>query len=451
MAFDVVTSCSCVRLHDISDSSSSNRTPRIVALIPQKSLGRALTVAGFLFIAALTLSPQYGTVKAPPSFCVLCGGSSVLDAILNVLLFIPLGVGLRLSGMSRRRAFAIGLVTTITVELLQLWIPGRDTSLGDIFTNSFGGFVGIICADIWRVVILPSRREAARIASAWVIVWLAILAASAELAHISLPHTSSWGVWAPELLHHDYFPGTVHGATAGGLPTPNAIAATSDDVRRRLSSDSVVVRADITGGSATTAMAAIATVYDWQKSQIFLLGERKGNLTFSLRMRTADVRISTPAIRLDSVFKHPRRSSRDTISVAGGLVDHRLWVSAESDGVRRERTLPVDAGLGWSYLLPFDYEYGAEAPWLTAMWLAALAAPGAYWAVRAGARVLLAVAAVMAAGLLAIPWLASVHATPWWEWLALMAGLLAGAVLGAAIVRASRPLSAGYGAPITLP
>jgi hypothetical protein len=254
MAFDVVTSCSCVRLHDISDSSSSNRTPRIVALIPQKSLGRALTVAGFLFIAALTLSPQYGTVKAPPSFCVLCGGSSVLDAILNVLLFIPLGVGLRLSGMSRRRAFAIGLVTTITVELLQLWIPGRDTS-----------------------------------------------------------------------------------------------------------------------------------------------------------------------------------------SVAGGLIDHRLWVSAEINGVRRERTLPVDAGLGWSYLLPFDYEYGAEAPWLTAMWLAALAAPGAYWAVRAGARVLLAVAAVMAAGLLAIPWLASVHATPWWEWLALVAGLLAGAGIGTATVRASRP------------
>ena len=439
MTFDVVTSCPSVRLHDISDSSSSNRTPRIVALIPQRSLGRALTVAGFLFIAALTLLPQYGTVKAPPSFCVLCGGSSILDAILNVLLFIPLGVGLRLSGMSRRRAFAIGLVTTITVELLQLWIPGRDTSLGDIFTNSFGGFAGIIGADIWRVVILPSRRQGARLAGAWAIVWLAILAASAELAHISLPPTSAWGVWAPELLHQDYFPGTVHGATAGGLPTPDAIAATSDDVRRRLSSDSVVVRADVTGGSATTAMAAIASVYDYRKSQIFLLGERKGNLTFSLRMRTADARISTPAIRLDSVFKHRRRSSRDTISVAGGLIDHRLWVSAESNGVRRERTLPVDAGLGWSYLLPFDYEYGAEAPWLTGLWLAGLAAPGAYWAVRAGARALVAVAAVMAAGLLAIPWLASVHATPWWEWLALAAGLLAGAVIGGETVRASRP------------
>ena len=78
-----------------------------------------------------------------PSLCLLCGDQSILDAVLNSLLFIPLGLGLRLAGMSRRRAFAIGLVTTITVETLQLGIPGRDTSLGDIFTNSFGGLLGI--------------------------------------------------------------------------------------------------------------------------------------------------------------------------------------------------------------------------------------------------------------------------------------------------------------------
>lgn len=371
---------------------------------------------------------------------MLCGDTSVLDAILNVLLFIPLGMGLRLAGLSRRRAFAIGLVTTITVELLQLGIPGRDSSLGDIFTNSFGGLIGIVGADIWRVIILPSRREAVRVAAGWVLIWLVVLCGSAELAHISLPQTTAWGVWEPELLHHDYFPGKVHGATAGGLPTPTSISATSADVRRRLSSDSVVVRAAVTGGAPTTAVAAIATVYDWKRSQIFMLGERRGNLTFSLRMRTADARVATPAIRLDSVFTHRRRAQTDTIEVAGGLIDHRLWVSAEANGVRRESTLPVDAGLGWSYLLPFDYEYGAEATWLTAFWLAGLAAPGAYWAVRAGLRALLATAAVMAAGLLAIPFAAGVHSTPWWEWLALAAGLLVGAAIGVATARASRPL-----------
>lgn len=408
-------------------------------MIPQRSFGRALTIAGFLFIAMLTLAPQYGSVKMPPSLCVLCGDTSVLDAMLNVMLFVPLGMGLRLAGMSRQRAFAIGLVTTITVELLQLGIPGRDTSLGDVFTNSFGGLIGIVCADIWRIVILPSRREAGRIASVWVVVWLTVLATSAELAHISLPPTSAWGVWAPELLHHDYFAGTVHDATAGGLPTPSSMSATSADVRRRLSSDSVVVRAKVTGGAPTTPIAAIATIYDWKRAQIFMLGERRGNLTFSLRMRTADAKISTPAIRLDGVFLHRRRAQRDTLEVAGGLIAHRLWISAEQNGVRRERSLPVDAGLGWSYLLPFDYEYGDEAPWLTALWLAGLAAPAAYWAARAGVRATLAAAAVMAIGLLAIPFATGVHPTPWWEWLGLAAGLLAGAAVGTASARASRP------------
>lgn len=346
-------------------------------------------------------------------------------------------MGLRLAGMSRRRAFTIGLVTTITVELLQIWIPGRDTSLGDVFTNSFGGFIGIICADIWRVVILPSRRAATRLAWGWTVLWVLILIASAELAHISLPNTTAWGTWRPELLHHDYFSGKVLSATAGGLPTPSAISATSADVRRRLSSDSVVVEATIVGGILSNPVAAIATVYDYKRSQIFLLGERKGNLIFSLRMRTADARVATPDIRLDSVFPRHRPATPDTMVVAGGLIHHQLWVSARKHGITRERTQPIDAGLGWSYLLPFDYEYGPEARWLTVLWLAGLSAPAMYWATRAGRMALVAVGASLAASLLLVPLVTGVHATTWWEWVALALGIGIGMLLAHDGVRSS--------------
>ena len=353
-------------------------------MIPQRLFGRKLWIAGFLFIALLTLTPQYSSTKVPPSLCLLCGEQSILDAVLNIILFIPLGIGLRLAGMSRRRAFAIGLVTTITVETLQLVIPGRDTSLGDIFTNSFGGLLGILCADVWRVVVLPSRRAATRLAIGWTLLWLLVLAMSGELAHISLPRTTAWGVWAPELLHQDYFPGKILSATAAGLPTPSAISGQSDDVRRRLDSDSVVVQATVVGAAMTTQRSSIASIYDYKRHQIFALGQRKGNLTFSLRMRTADATVATPTIRLDSVFPRHRPPTPDTIVVAGGLIHHRLWISAAHKGVRRERTLPIDAGLGWSYFVPFDYEYGWEAPWLTALWLAGLSAPAMYWASRVG-------------------------------------------------------------------
>jgi hypothetical protein len=409
-------------------------------LTPQKRFGRALSIAGVVFIAVLTLSPQYQATKLAPSLCLLCGDTSVLDAILNVFLFIPFGMGLRLAGLSWRRAFAIGLVTTITVELLQLWIPGRDTSLGDVFTNAFGGFLGIIAADIWRVVLLPSRRAAARLAWGWTLLWVLVLAVSAELAHISLPRTKAWGTWKPELLHHDYFSGQVLAATAGGLRTPYAISATSADVRRRLSSDSVVVEATVVGGSATSPIAAIATVYDFNRSQIFLLGERNGALIFSLRMRTADARVATPDIRLDSVFPRHGTGKRDTMWVAGGLIHHSLWVSVRNRGVTRERTQPIDAGLGWSYLLPFDYEYGPEAPWLTVLWLAGLCAPAMYWAARLGRSAAFAVGASLAAALLIIPFVTGVHATAWWEWIGLALGAGIGVLLGGFAARMSPPI-----------
>jgi hypothetical protein len=370
---------------------------------------------------------------------LLCGEQSVLDAVLNVILFIPLGVGLRLAGLSRRRAFAIGLVTTITVELLQLYIPGRDTSLGDVFTNSFGGFLGILFADVWRVVLVPDRRAAKRLAIGWTVLWALVLMASAALTHISLSKSTMWGVWKPEDLHHDYFPGKVLSATAAGLPYPGGMNGASEDVRRRFVTDSVVVQGTVVGAALSGTYSSVANIYDYEKQQLFMLGQRRGNLIFTLRMRTADLKIKTPTIRLDSVFPRHRPLKLDTIYVAGGVVHKQLWIRAEDHGVVRERTLPLDAGLGWSYFLPFDYEYGREAPWLTALWLAGLSAPALHWATRAGRRAAFAVLASLAAALLVIPLAAGAHATAWWEWLALVAGACLGVAIGSATVRTRRP------------
>jgi hypothetical protein len=348
-------------------------------------------------------------------------------------------MGMRLAGVSRRRAYAIALVISITVEILQYWIPGRDTSLSDVITNSSGAFIGIVCADVWRVIVFPVRRTSTLLAWGWTLLWIFVLIASGELAHISLPNTTAWGTWRPELMHHDYFPGNVLSATAGGLATPYAISGASADVRRRLSSDSVVVEATVVGGILTNPVSAIAAVYDYKRAEIFMLGQRKGNLIFSLRMRTADVRVATPDIRLDSVFPRYRPARPDTMIVAGGLIHHQLWISARSKGVTRERTQPIDAGLGWSYFVPFDYEYGPEARWLTVLWIAGLAAPAVYWATRAGQTTLFAVAACLAASLMVVPLATGVHATAVWEWIALALGLAIGVLVGRDGARASPP------------
>ncbi|BAY82384.1 hypothetical protein NIES267_18640 [Calothrix parasitica NIES-267] len=80
------------------------------------------------------------------------------DQVNNVLLFLPFGFGL--TGVLQRRKtklilqlVAVTLASTAlssTVELLQILVPSRTPTPADIFNNSFGGFLGLICFYIWN-------------------------------------------------------------------------------------------------------------------------------------------------------------------------------------------------------------------------------------------------------------------------------------------------------------
>ncbi|MGD1912599.1 MAG: VanZ family protein [Rivularia sp. (in: cyanobacteria)] len=78
------------------------------------------------------------------------------DQVNNVLLFLPLGFGL--TGLLRRTKFILQVAAVIlasaalssTVELLQILVPSRTPTPADIFNNSFGGFLGLICFYIWN-------------------------------------------------------------------------------------------------------------------------------------------------------------------------------------------------------------------------------------------------------------------------------------------------------------
>jgi hypothetical protein len=82
--------------------------------------GAALAAAGVLAIAAATLTPAAETARTPAFGCVICGPDGGLDALANVLLFVPLGAGLALRRWRPSRALAAVALTTLAVELLQL-------------------------------------------------------------------------------------------------------------------------------------------------------------------------------------------------------------------------------------------------------------------------------------------------------------------------------------------
>ncbi|MBW4593841.1 MAG: VanZ family protein [Brasilonema angustatum HA4187-MV1] len=80
------------------------------------------------------------------------------DQVNNILLFAPFGFGLA-SLLQRRKMkpinqFIIVILLSaglsLTVEALQVFLPSRTPTPADIFNNTIGGLVGLICFCLWN-------------------------------------------------------------------------------------------------------------------------------------------------------------------------------------------------------------------------------------------------------------------------------------------------------------
>lgn len=107
-------------------------------------LGLSLTAILFL-----TLMPvpewQWGTEKRF-DLCVLCIAGAVPDFLQNILLFLPLGVALAFRRYRLWPAVLFGALFSLTIEITQFVIPGRDPSLQDICSNTLGTLLGFAVA-----------------------------------------------------------------------------------------------------------------------------------------------------------------------------------------------------------------------------------------------------------------------------------------------------------------
>jgi VanZ family protein len=131
----------------------------------------ALAIAGILF---LTLYPfRFSLHMRPPlnrsPFLLVGGGktSGPFDAFLNMSLFVPFGLGLsqklREKGKSRATilllTMAAGAFLSYCIELMQIYIPTRDSGWEDVFTNATGAVVGYCLFELVGKPILKSASE----------------------------------------------------------------------------------------------------------------------------------------------------------------------------------------------------------------------------------------------------------------------------------------------------
>jgi len=387
-------------------------------------------------IGRLTLTSGDPLLLEPTGvWCLVCGSRGGVDVLLNVLLFMPLGVGLALSGVGVRRAALVGLGLSLCVEAIQLGaLVGRAASLSDLLTNTTGTLLGAALTRHWRRWLLPVPATAARLAAAAWVLWAGTLAlGSWGLGRSPIPARGTHVMELPPRSgQYRTYEGQVLAATLGG---PAASGVTPDALPALLA-DSATASAAVHAMLPPGMLRPVVYAFDERWRAILVLGQRQRDLRFTVGTNAAAARLRNATFTLPDAFPSaavvgpghdPARGP--LVRVSARATRTHVTLGAEWANERRVRTVVLSPHLAWTFVAPFNLVYGRWGPALTVLWVAALVLPMAYWMRRArppgpATRALLAV--VVVATMWGASWLAGLAPMPWFEWL----GAALGAVLG---------------------
>src|SRR5574338_14227 len=189
-----------------------------------------LTATWLTVIAGFTLVPlpsQLAQAAATPWYCVVCGDQGMVDVLLNVALFVPLGLGLGLLGARPFRALLAGFALALAIELLQATlVTGRDPSLSDVLTNSCGTFMGACLAMMGPALWRPSVASARQLAIGAALGWLTMLGLTGWLLAGDGAAGATRLVQAPEVPFLDHFGGSIEASEAQERSGSRALSAT---------------------------------------------------------------------------------------------------------------------------------------------------------------------------------------------------------------------------------
>jgi len=398
-----------------------------------RRVGWIITIASLVAIAFATLAPE------PPGpvvshFCLACGSFGTVDAMLNIVLFVPLGIGLALSAVPGKRA-------------LLAVIPGRDSTLGDVLTNTVGGALGFAIAAHARLLLQPPPRIATNLVAGWAVVWLTIQAISSYGFAVTLPHTQYFGQIARTLGNFGVFPGHVLSAGVDGVHLPDTAIGDSRAVEQLLR-DGATVTAQVISAEPPREIAPIVRLADSRKREIVLLAQERDGLVFGVRTGAAALRVRPPLFSLRGAFPSHESSGSllmDTVTVSGQYAGNAVTLQADRRLQSREHRIQLSSSLGWTLWLPFRWfiegtRTEQAVGWL---WLGFLTIPLGYWSIRGRdwsapqrvgwreATFLVSLITFMGGGLTLFPHLFGLPGGPSGDWAATFVGFFAGYALGA--------------------
>jgi VanZ like family len=392
-------------------------------------LGTTIGVLGAAFVLVATLTPVRdvrGMALATPLLCLLCGDYGGADVAANLLLFLPLALGLRLSGQSWGRTVLVCGLLSFTVELLQLRIvSGRDASLSDLLANTTSAAIGATLGGILPQMVAPRPRAAAVFFAGGTALLLLLLATSAWLLAPWVPDGPLSSRWAHIAPGFDVFTGSVEAVHLDGAPMPpDGTPSDSAALRGRFAAGSLALEADVISGVPVP-----------DRSWIYMLqAASDGVLTLSQLRREARIEVPARALRfrmfLPAVTLPEGLPERAGVPVrlTASRRDGRVRLTSEYAGRERSIELAISPAYGWIMVLPFDLATGTGVRWITALGLALAALPLGYWARQTGRPVaaLAGLAAALVLALAVIPAAGGFSPVHWSEWLAGVLGAAGG-------------------------
>jgi hypothetical protein len=387
-----------------------------------------LAVVGMVAIAIATLTPvrDVGAAILTPITCLVCGERGGADVAANLLLFLPLAVGLRLSGHSWLRTVLVAAAVSFTVELLQLRVvPGRDASLSDLLSNTTSAAIGAAMAPVLPGALAPARRRAWAFLGGGSAVVLALLAVSAWLLTPDIPDGQLFSRLAEQERGAEVFAGSVRSLRLNGVLRPaGGLLPDSAALRRQLDEGNLTLEAELVSG---------APVVD--RAWIYILRVPSGTaLVLSQVEREAGVAVPARARRYR--FDLPLVTLADALPATSGIPvrllaqerGRRVTLRSEYGGVVRSVELGISPAFGWVMLVPLELAVGTHVRWVTGLCLAALFFPLGYWAGWTRRRLAPAawLAGMLLLALAALPGLAGLPPVHWSEWLSGALGAAAG-------------------------
>ena len=252
-------------------------------------------------LAWLTLTPQGvgGEDSGLPtvSLCLICGVRGTADAALNVLLFAPLGLLFAASGKRVLQALGAGLLLSSSIELAQLFIPGRYSSLGDIFSNTSGAALGALLWSTHKHWLPGGALHINRLRVLSVVVPPVVVLAFGWLMQPIWPPEPYWGQLSADLGFMTEYDGEVVEAHLDSVPIPSGRIRDHRDLRKMLAGDWDLA-ATVVKGRPPRSLAPIISVYNRREEEVVLLGALRQDLVYREWSRARSFRLDQSDLRL---------------------------------------------------------------------------------------------------------------------------------------------------------